>query len=64
MAYLTLAGVNDYSAELVASLGLLAIETRPALGSAILAVAAALKPYAFALGSFRRSDTQASPGQP
>ena len=45
---LTLIGVNDYSPALLLLAGLIAIRSRPLLGAATLAVAAALKPYAFA----------------
>jgi hypothetical protein len=47
-AYLTFAGLNDYSPGLLILLGLIAIRSRPMLGAATLAIAAALKPYAFA----------------
>jgi hypothetical protein len=45
---LTMIGINDYSPSLLILLGLMAIRSRPMLGAATLAVAAALKPYAFA----------------
>jgi hypothetical protein len=47
-AWVTFAGLNDYSPGLLILLGIIAIRTRPMLGAATLAVAAALKPYAFA----------------
>jgi hypothetical protein len=47
-AWVTFAGLNDYSPGLLILVGLIAIRSRPMLGAAILAVAAALKPYAFA----------------
>jgi hypothetical protein len=46
--YLTFAGLNDYSPALLLLVGLIAIRSRPLLGAGTLAVAAALKPYAFA----------------
>jgi hypothetical protein len=46
--YLTTTGVNDYSPGLLIAGGLLLTRTRPILGAGLLAVAAALKPYAFA----------------
>jgi hypothetical protein len=46
--YLTFAGLNDYSPALLLLIGLITIRSRPLLGAATLAVAAALKPYAFA----------------
>lgn len=46
--YLTFAGLNDYSPALVLLVGLIAMRWRPLLGATALAVAAALKPYAFA----------------
>lgn len=44
----TSAGVNDYSPALLILIGVLALRSRPLLGAGVLAVAAALKPYAFA----------------
>jgi len=46
--WLNLAGVNDYSPGLLLLLAALALQTRPLLGAGIIAIAAALKPYAFA----------------
>ena len=46
--WLNLVGVNDYSPGLLLLLATLALRTRPMLGAAIISVAAALKPYAFA----------------
>ncbi len=46
--YLTTTGVNDYSPALLIAGGLLLLRTRPVLGACVLAVAAAIKPYAFA----------------
>jgi hypothetical protein len=46
--WLNLVGVNDYSPGLLLLLAALALRWHPMFGSAILAVAAALKPYAFA----------------
>lgn len=46
--YLTTTGVNDYSPGLLIAGGLLLLRTRPMMGASVLAVAAALKPYAFA----------------
>jgi hypothetical protein len=45
---LTAAGINDYSPGLLILVGVLALRNRPLLGAALLAVAAALKPYALA----------------
>ncbi len=42
------AGVNDYSPALLLLLAIVALRSRPIVGAALLAVAAALKPYAFA----------------
>ncbi len=41
-------GVNDYSPALILLLATVAMRSRPVVGAALLAVAAALKPYAFA----------------
>jgi hypothetical protein len=41
-------GVNDLSPGLLIAVGLLALRKRPVLGGAVLATAAAIKPYAFA----------------
>jgi hypothetical protein len=46
--WLTLAGVNDYSPGLLILVALLVLRSHPIWGAALLAVAAALKPYAFA----------------
>jgi hypothetical protein len=46
--YLTSTGVNDYSPGLLIAGGLLLLRSRPFLGAAVLAAAAAIKPYAFA----------------
>jgi hypothetical protein len=46
--YLTPTGVNDYSPGLLIAIAMLLIRTRPVLGAGVLAVAAAVKPYAFA----------------
>lgn len=46
--YLTTTGTNDYSPGLLLAVGLLLMPQRPYLGAAVLAVTAALKPYAFA----------------
>lgn len=45
---MTLVGVNDYSPSLLILVGMLALRWRPRIGAAVLALAAALKPYAFA----------------
>jgi hypothetical protein len=41
-------GANDYSPGLMILLGMLALRTRPLVGASLLAIAAALKPYAVA----------------
>ena len=41
-------GVNDLSPGLLIAIGLLALRKRPVLGGLVLAMAAAIKPYAFA----------------
>ena len=41
-------GINDYSPGLLILIAMLALRSRPLVGAAVLAVAAALKPYAFA----------------
>jgi hypothetical protein len=46
--FLTTTGVNDYSPGLLIASGLILMRTRPVLGAGVLAVAAALKPYAAA----------------
>ena len=46
--YLTTTGVNDYSPGLLIAAGLLLLETRPVGGAVVLALAAGIKPYAFA----------------
>ena len=46
--FLTTTGVNDYSPGLLIAAGLLLLPKRPVLGGGILALAAAIKPYAFA----------------
>lgn len=46
--YLATTGVNDYSPGLLIAGGLLLLRSRPVLGAGVLAVAAAIKPYAFA----------------
>jgi hypothetical protein len=46
--YLTTTGVNDYSPGLLIAAALLLMRERPALGAGLLAVAAAIKPYALA----------------
>lgn len=46
--YLTTTGTNDYSPALLIAAALVAMRDRPYLGAGILAVAAALKPYALA----------------
>ena len=46
--YLTTTGANDYSPGLLIAVGLLLLPRRPYFGAAMLAAAAALKPYAFA----------------
>ena len=46
--FLTTTGVNDYSPGLLIAGALLLMRTRPALGAALLSVAAAVKPYALA----------------
>ncbi len=48
VVYLTTTGANDYSPGLLLAVGLLLMPQRPYLGAALLAVTAALKPYAFA----------------
>jgi hypothetical protein len=46
--YLTPTGVNDYSPGLLIVSALLLMRTRPVLGGGLLAIAGAVKPYAFA----------------
>jgi hypothetical protein len=46
--FLTSTGVNDYSPGLLIASALLLLRTRPLVGAALLAVAAAIKPYALA----------------
>lgn len=46
--YLTTTGVNDYSPGLLIAGGLLLLRSRPVIGAGVLAVAAAVKPYAVA----------------
>jgi hypothetical protein len=46
--YLTTTGVNDYSPGLLIAVALLLLRTRPMVGAALLGIAAAVKPYAFA----------------
>lgn len=46
--YLTTTGVNDYSPGLLIALAWVIMRTRPAVGAALLALAAAIKPYAAA----------------
>jgi len=48
VAWLSVAGANDYSPGLLVLLAVIALPSRPVVGAAILAIAAALKPYAFA----------------
>ena len=45
LAYLTLAGNNDYSPALFLTGGLLLLRSRPVLGGVLIAISAALKPY-------------------
>ena len=46
--FLTTTGVNDYSPGLLIASALLLMRRQPAMGAGLLAVAAAVKPYAFA----------------
>lgn len=46
--YQAITGINDYSVALLLTLALLALPTRPTTGMALLAIAAAVKPYAAA----------------
>lgn len=46
--YLTFVGINDYSPGLLIALAVVLLPTRPLMAGGILAVAAALKPYAAA----------------
>ena len=46
--YLTTTGVNDYSPGLLITAALLLLEIRPVAGAVLLALAAGVKPYAFA----------------
>jgi hypothetical protein len=46
--YLTTTGVNDYSPGLLIAGGLLLLRKRRVVGAGLLAIAAAIKPYAFA----------------
>jgi len=46
--YLTTTGVNDYSPGFLILSAMLLLRSRPVLGAAVLAVAAGIKPYAFA----------------
>lgn len=45
LAYLTLAGNNDYSPALLLSGGLLLLRSRPVVGGILIALSTALKPY-------------------
>jgi hypothetical protein len=46
--FLTSTGVNDYSPGLLIAGGLLLLRSRPVIGAGLLALAAAIKPYAVA----------------